>query len=502
MSEPVGPELFFGLVGPIGTDLDVVSSLLVDVLDSEVGYTSNTIRLVDLLREFEKWKALPTRPLAEYYDKAMTAGDEFREQLGRADALALLAIRFLRDQARGADRSPTDPRPRHAYVFRSLKQSSEVETLRRTYGDSFFLIGTYAPRTQRIDFLAKRIAGSSSISPTQEQRHAAEKLVDRDESEAGVKYGQAVRDTFPLSDLFLDVTRPREEIRTAVVRFIQLVFGHPFITPTRQEFGMFHAQAAALRSSAMGRQVGACLSNAEGDIQAVGTNEVPKAMGGQYWGDEQDDRRDFQLGIDSNDEIKKKNLAEVVSRLQAARCLAPQLMNTPIEDLLVEFAPLLKGTRIMSPIEFGRAVHAEMSAIIDAGRRGVSTTGSLLYSTTFPCHECARHIIAAGIRTVYYIEPYPKSLARDLHNDAVAIEGEGHGTKVSFIPFVGVAPRQYLNLFQMRPRKDSEGRAITWQGRHSLPVILGPFRSYFETEDWLGNELKQAMNQTQLSLSI
>ena len=32
-----------------------------------------------------------------------------------------------------------------------------------------------------------------------------------------------------------------------------------------------------------------------------------------------------------------------------------------------------------------------------------------MYMTTFPCHNCAKHIIASGIINVYYIEPYAES---------------------------------------------------------------------------------------------
>jgi hypothetical protein len=44
---------------------------------------------------------------------------------------------------------------------------------------------------------------------------------------------------------------------------------------------------------------------------------------------------------------------------------------------------LLKGTRIMVPIEFGRAVHAEMSAFMDAARRGISVRGATLIQLRF-----------------------------------------------------------------------------------------------------------------------
>ena len=60
-----------------------------------------------------------------------------------------------------------------------------------------------------------------------------------------------------------------------------------------------------------------------------------------------------------------------------------------------------------------------MDALLSAGREGVSTVGTRLFVTTFPCHYCARHIVGAGVYEVQYIEPYPKSLALELHNDAI-----------------------------------------------------------------------------------
>lgn len=497
----VGPELFFGIVGPIGTDLETLCDLLSESLRT-VDYECATIRLISLVREFAPWKDLPSHPVAEYYHRSMDAGDEFRARVGDGAALALLAMQYVRDGLRAKSGSPAEPMERHAFIFRSLKHPDEVEALRQTYGSAFFLIGAYSPRLTRAENLARKIAGAEVLEPLSEHRHQAEILIQRDENESGVPFGQRVRETFPLADIFIDTSRPRNEIRRALDRFVELIFGYPFHTPTREEYGMFHAYASALRSSAMGRQVGAALCNREGDIVAVGTNEVPKAFGGQYWGDEGEDRRDFQLGIDSNDEIKRQNLSEILGRLKNAGWFAPEVAAVGLDGLLTKASAVLKGARVMSPIEYGRAVHAEMSAIMDAARRGVSVQGTSLYTTTFPCHECARHIICAGIERVYYIEPYPKSMALDLHRDAVALEDEGNGKKVVFLPFVGVAPRRYLDLFAMKERKrDDTGRPVRWRAQTALPELSGPFQSYFEAEDWMGSELKAKMASAQLTLS-
>lgn len=498
MAETIGPELFFGIVGPIGTDLDTLCGLFSESLQT-VGYRCEVIRLIWLLREIEQWKDLPSTPVAEYYHRAMDAGDEFRKLVEDGAALAMLGIQYLKNELRTQHGPKDKPVERQAFVFRSLKHPDEVDALRRTYGAAFFLIGAYSPKSTRALNLAHKIAGSEVTEPSPEHHLEAAKLIARDENESGVTYGQAVRDTFPLADVFVDTSKPRDEIRKALDRFVELIFGHPFRTPTREEYGMFHAYASALRSSAMGRQVGAALCSEEGDVIAVGTNEVPKAFGGQYWGDESEDRRDFQLGIDSNDELKRQNLAEILSRLKEKGWLTGERATQQVDALLLEASLILKGARVMSPIEYGRAVHAEMSAITDAARRGVSIKNCVLFATTFPCHECARHIICAGIQRVFYIEPYPKSLAIDLHKDAVTLDHEAAG-KIAFLPFVGIAPRQYLSLFAMRKRKEENGKKVSWIARTALPVKSGPFTSYFEDEDWLGAELDKKMKPAQLTL--
>jgi len=103
-----------------------------------------------------------------------------------------------------------------------------------------------------------------------------------------------------------------------------------------------------------------------------------------------------------------------------------------------------------------------MDAIVSVARRGgPSVVGGSLYTTTFPCHNCARHIVAAGILKVFYIEPYEKSLALDLHADAIVSDSEEQdGSKVQFMHFEGVAPRQYQELFAMKGERKRAGKAV------------------------------------------
>ena len=110
---------------------------------------------------------------------------------------------------------------------------------------------------------------------------------------------------------------------------------------------------------------------------------------------------------------------------------------------------LSSNTRLKSLIEFSRSVHAEMHAIINATQKsGSQIINGKLYCTTYPCHNCARHIVAAGISEVYYIEPYQKSLALKLHSDSIT-EDESVSKKVKLLIYDGVSPNRYNDLFQM-----------------------------------------------------
>jgi tRNA(Arg) A34 adenosine deaminase TadA len=139
-------------------------------------------------------------------------------------------------------------------------------------------------------------------------------------------------------------------------------------------------------------------------------------------------------------------------------------------------------SQIMDLIEFGRIIHAEMSGICDAARKGLSLHNAVMYCTTFPCHLCAKHIVAAGIKRVVYLEPYPKSYASELHRDSIAVDPDGPNERVHFEAFIGVAPFRYRDLFEKGRRKYAGGVAQKWYGGVRRPMIEVYYPSYFKAE--------------------
>ena len=68
--------------------------------------------------------------------------------------------------------------------------------------------------------------------------------------------------------------------------------------------------------------------------------------------------------------------------------------------------------------ELCRGVHAEQNAIIQAAFHGISVNNSVLYCTNQPCSICAKMIINAGIKTVYFKEGYDDPLSLEMFDQA------------------------------------------------------------------------------------
>jgi deoxycytidylate deaminase len=474
-----GIELVFGLVGPTGVDLGKVYESLKNQLKA-VNYEAVMIRLSELITPYLK---NATGTFATEYDRISTLmenGTKLRELTEQPDVVARLGVAQIRAVREKRTSSKRKPSPRTAYIVSSFKRQEEVALFRQIYGRAFTLISVYSPRQSRIDELARKLRPSVPAG-TPSAEELAIQLVRRDFLQEDRKLGQRLGKTFPLADYFVSID-PRSALDEHLLRLVRLTFGDPYISPTRDEQAMFFAQAAALRSLDLSRQVGAAIVTSDGDVLSTGCNEVPKSGGGMYWGEDDNKYRDYEMGHDSNVAIKAEILEDVLARMREPGSLEQNTSGSTdskksswlsdsalaktnkalVEDALFSSKPFLNGSLLFDVIEFGRAVHAEAAAITDAARRGVKTEGSRLFCTTFPCHICARHIVSSGIHEVVFIEPYEKSRTSELYRDSVSVEPtEPSSTKANFRAFVGVAPRAYMESFQMTSdRKKRDGKIL------------------------------------------
>jgi deoxycytidylate deaminase len=84
-----------------------------------------------------------------------------------------------------------------------------------------------------------------------------------------------------------------------------------------------------------------------------------------------------------------------------------------------------------------RAVHAEQRAILSAKEHIGDLSGCILYTTTFPCDDCARMTVLTKISEVVFAEPYPSDeIDSVLANNSVTVR-----------PFEGVKGPAFLKLF-------------------------------------------------------
>ena len=69
----------------------------------------------------------------------------------------------------------------------------------------------------------------------------------------------------------------------------------------------------------------------------------------------------------------------------------------------------LAGTDHRSIVRWGHeqaTIHAEINAITDAAKRGVSIDDSVAYITHYPCINCFKALASSGVKKIYYQVDY------------------------------------------------------------------------------------------------
>lgn len=477
-------ELVIALCGPIGSPLHEVADTIKKVLLKEFDYEKCEIlklsEFIEKRHEIDTKNKINTVSAFERTDILINKGDDLRKEHGN-DVLAAYAvskIAYDRQLAQKEDKednvknssigvniqpAPEKYQPRRiCHIIDSIKNQEELETLKLVYRDMLYSIGVYSPLPIREKALKDKGMKTDEIY----------KLIDRDSGEE-IDHGQTVRDTFPKSDFFLRIdSKINSLIERKVKRFLDLILQTRVITPWASETAMYLAASAAGNSACLSRQVGAALTDENDEVISVGWNDVPKFEGGLYMSadslSEDKDQRCWNLegGICFNDKEKHDRAELLVADLIKAEIITEAQREKALAKV--------KGSNLKSLIEFSRAIHAEMHAIILGSQvGGVRVRGGKLYCTTYPCHSCARHIVVSGVKEVYYIEPYRKSLAIKLHSDAIS-ESETDIDKVRILPYDGVSPSRYLKLFRVESdaRKTKEGKLPIINPRKAQPKFL------------------------------
>lgn len=477
----VANDIIIGLIAPTGIDKHTIIDKLTFGFHSffyDVKYISVSGSIIPELT--------PCIKCINEYDRiftSMDAGNLLRE-ITKDNSILMKAVINLIYVNRIKHEEQPDPVEYKgtAYIIDSIKNPGEVALLKSVYGTGFHLIGVSSSKNNRIKTLIDRGMTDNN----------AKTLVERDEAEDN-SHGQNTRDAFQECDYFINADAVNNQVKFDVERLLHLLFGDPFITPIFEEHAMFIAYSASLRSADLSRQIGATIAR-NNEVISIGANDCPKAFGGLYWPERNDEGgiideiggRDYTLGFDSNKIEQRKLIQEILNSVSIS------------EEKYLELENKLYSSTISYLTEFGRVVHAEMEAITMCARNGISCRGATLYTTTFPCHNCAKHIISSGIEKVIYIEPYPKSRAFDFYKNEISDTKEKN--KVYFAPFIGVGPHRFIDLFAMKTqsgyqkyRKDVNGKNIAWNKEEAALRFSMPVTTYDQYEFYISDSFLTMM---------
>jgi deoxycytidylate deaminase len=459
-------ELFLGICAPIGSMKDEVIESLKNILSKVYKYDVEVIKLSNYIEQYrtKEIEFIPktTEAYSVLRDK-IEQGNEIRRVYDNKSILVELAIQDihvsrLKDGKKvGEEGIPaiTDLKTRRkCYIFNSIKNKEELLLLRRIYTDNYYQFSIFSPLDERKKNLFTKALSQPEI----------DEIVDIDEYDNN-EFGQNVRGTFTDGDFFLRVSNENiDNLNEKIERYLHLIFESKIITPTINETAMYSAKSASGNSACLSRQVGASITDNLGNLISTGWNDVPKFGGNLYREGDLIDDRCYNKGYCSNDEHKNSLVDSIIKSLNSDEDIRKLLSDEegyPVIEITEKIKKTLRGSKIKDLIEFSRSVHAEMHAIISGSQlSGSKMIDGKLFCTTYPCHNCARHIIVAGIKEVYYIEPYVKSLCLTLHEDAIT-EDENCNEKVRILIFDGVAPRKYLTFFTNFAERKKDGRILS-----------------------------------------
>jgi len=488
-------ELIFGLCGPIGSPIHLVTDAFRKILTNDYNYNCEVIRISDFIQ-----KIIGEKSYSSEYEKLSTlinSGDQIRKE-NHASFFAELSIEKI-SQSRTEDLDESEKKKvkektgeqihyksrRKCFIIDSIKNQHELDVLKEVYRELFYFVGVFSSKSNREKELKEK-----GLKPQE-----AQELIEKDSGDNidpdYSTYGQTVRKTFPLADLFIRIdSKIEEHLNFKIERFLHLIFNTKIITPTKAETSMYLAAAAAGNSACLSRQVGACLTDSEGNVLSVGWNDVPQAGGHLYHFSESDKlgERDHRCGNEGkkcHNEIEKEKLTTEI----AEKMISEELVRGEDKEKIIT---LLRNTRLQSIIEFSRAIHAEMYTLISSAlnNNGIKIKGGSIYSTTYPCHNCARHLIAAGVMNIFYIEPYPKSLAIQLHGDSIT-EDDKDEKRVRILAFDGISPNKYLQFFTYKQENRKKQKEDMERKTAKMPKFEVTLESLPILEGIIVNRLKE-----------
>lgn len=408
-------RLVIGLTGSFGSGCSTLRESLVK-LGFEPFSLSKYVK--------EAWTKETRKPISEAPRKELQdMGDNLRKKNSETHYFAKLALKEAEDKAKNGAQ----------WVFDNIRNLGELEYFRDKFRDFFLFAVDCSPKT-RWDRVKEHYL---NLGLNENQFEIDDR---RDKYDERTKYGQQVELCVDDADVMIDNDRsyPTDSVQIdkladKINPYVNLLKGELKRPPSPFELYMGMAYTASLTSQCIKRRVGAVIVDEKNDaVISVGYNETPPGI----------EPCEIKYKQCSRDIYKMKYF----DKLENSGQKCPKC-DTTLKDLKPPFLCGNCGFDIdkyfISDKALDRcaALHAEEKAILNVGSRNIQ--GYTIYTTTFPCYNCAKKIVNSRLSSVVFVEPYPD-------RDSVDLLDEG---KISVRKFEGVKARAYFKVFG-RPRRE------------------------------------------------
>ncbi len=445
-----GNVIILGFTGSLGSGVTFIAKGFKQNLGENGRYFELSKYITNELRK-EKSIQGPTIKQKQDY------GNKLREKGGNS-VLVNICLKNLRRSER--NKPFTDDT---VILIDGIRNDGEVRSLRAF--PNFYLISIHAKEETRIN----RLVGDDALRKLFNSKDDFITADTRDQEE-DKKTGQQVNKCNYLSDIIINnddflqdnTDRKRQFFSEIANKYIPTIKDiregrrppdHP---PSINEIIMTMAYGISQRSSCDKRKVGAVIAyiseykqleekakrpedHIRFKIISSGYNEVPLGT---------DPCKLGTYGMCYRDYIKKKLANEIKFCPNCGKKVAQRAFKSfkkfteykcsKCKTLILDKYLPGRAKRSGRLLDICRALHGEEVAILGLERMSESNQGALvLYTTTFPCNLCANKIVEAGIKRIYYSEPYAEEESKKILEDA--------GVKV--LKFEGVKSTAYFRLY-------------------------------------------------------
>lgn len=379
------------------------------------------------------------------------------------------------------------------FVIDALRNPVEVEYFSKRY-EQFYLVSLASKQDVRQLRLRKQLNDNLGIRVDKGEFPNQFQIIDKrdwgDTFSVKEQYKQNVSRCAYLADISIsnddcEFQSAKYKIYENFLKYLALIISPGCIQPTREETNMNLAYSLSLRSTCISRQVGAVITDMDGNVLGQGWNDVGHGQIGCGLRVKKDiddgcvlfhtdilfnEIKDELDGIKPEqsfcfkDLVSKKHIRKKIDELEFWDGKERNAGENRIEKIILDNCEdkerkieerrikkiILKELKVKR-LEYCRSLHAEENAILQvASKGGKGVQGGVIYTTTFPCELCAKKIYQSGIRNIIFTEPYPESISENVFlKDGLE--------QIKIKQFEGVKSSGYFKLYKPRfDKKDAQ----------------------------------------------